>query len=80
MSVTNRELFYVHYVGTLVGGHPLMATTYKTLNRQEWRKERREKKNWSQFFADDALPQENAWEESVIALQRRLARKVNPNE
>lgn len=79
MSVTNPEIFHVHYISSLAGGHPLMATTNKALNRQEWRKERREK-NWSQFFADDALPQENAWEESVIALQRRLARKVTPDE
>jgi hypothetical protein len=56
-----------------------MAATYKNANRQEWRKERREK-NWSQFFADDAIPQENAWEASVVAIQRRLARRVTPNE
>jgi hypothetical protein len=79
VSVTDNEVFHVHYVGPLVGGHPLMAATYKNANRQEWRKERREK-NWSQFFADDAIPQENAWEASVVAIQRRLARRVTPNE
>jgi hypothetical protein len=55
-----------------------MATTNKALNRQEYKKERREK-NWQAFF-DDAIPQENAWEVSVVAIQRRLARRVTPNE
>ncbi len=78
MSVTDNEVFHVHYQCPLAGGHPLMATTNKALNRQEYKKERREK-NWQAFF-DDAIPQENAWEVSVVAIQRRLARRVTPNE